>query len=311
MERAWFAAVTDHEAAALSAATATPRTTWPALTLASAVVVGSGVEVFSARDARWAAWRDGSWFCPACLGESGGRWMLRWRLGWVFACLRHQCLLAATCPECGGVPRAGAHPLRLVPTPGRCYSRPPGGDVAETRGQGCGFPLADTPVDVVPEDDPALQAARHVEDALTGWLPARYAASGLGPVAVFADLRLLAALALRPPWLPDLRRTASPALRRVWDHHAATTPARRTRPGSLERVGPQRPDQAAAALSVAVDALTHPDRNHAACNVRWIVDPAHDWQAARSPRPPPVAGSQRPARCSLSSSPPRCDRHPG
>lgn len=40
-------------------------------------------------------------FCPRCLKDNGGRWMLNWRLPWVFACPRHLCLLADSCPRCG------------------------------------------------------------------------------------------------------------------------------------------------------------------------------------------------------------------
>jgi hypothetical protein len=33
-------------------------------------------------------------FCPECLRESDGRWQLAWRLGWSFACVAHNCVLA-------------------------------------------------------------------------------------------------------------------------------------------------------------------------------------------------------------------------
>lgn len=48
------------------------------------------------------AWRrqTGSRFCPACLADDGGRWQLRWRLPWTFACHRHACLLVDYCPAC-------------------------------------------------------------------------------------------------------------------------------------------------------------------------------------------------------------------
>ncbi|KAA0930575.1 TniQ family protein [Streptomyces apricus] len=39
--------------------------------------------------------------CPACLEESGGRWPLRWRLIWSFACARHRVFLLSTCQGCG------------------------------------------------------------------------------------------------------------------------------------------------------------------------------------------------------------------
>jgi len=47
----------------------------------------------------------GSRFCPECLADSGGRWPLIWRLGWSFACLIHNRLLADCCPGCGRVQR--------------------------------------------------------------------------------------------------------------------------------------------------------------------------------------------------------------
>jgi hypothetical protein len=49
--------------------------------------------------------RRGSRFCPVCLTERDGRWPLRWRLSWVFACTEHAMLLHDTCPACAAVPR--------------------------------------------------------------------------------------------------------------------------------------------------------------------------------------------------------------
>ncbi|MCC3318314.1 TniQ family protein [Nocardia africana] len=50
---------------------------------------------------------DGSRYCPACLGETGGRWQLVWRAKWSVACLRHHALLQDTCPGCDRMPRGG------------------------------------------------------------------------------------------------------------------------------------------------------------------------------------------------------------
>ncbi|WP_134662651.1 MULTISPECIES: TniQ family protein [unclassified Amycolatopsis] len=79
----------------------------------------------------------GSRFCPSCLAESGGRWLLSWRLRWSTVCLRHERLLADCCPECGAVARrtlAGgitAAPATACPAmPVR--SRRCGGDFAAT-----------------------------------------------------------------------------------------------------------------------------------------------------------------------------------
>ena len=63
--------------------------------------------------------RRGSWYCPSCLAERDGRWLLIWRLGWVFACPAHGVLLCDTCPACGRAPRGRAGRAGLNP-PGTC-----------------------------------------------------------------------------------------------------------------------------------------------------------------------------------------------
>lgn len=49
----------------------------------------------------------GSRYCPACLGEGGGRWALIWRTKWAVACLHHRTLLHDRCPGCDTIPRRG------------------------------------------------------------------------------------------------------------------------------------------------------------------------------------------------------------
>lgn len=63
----------------------------------------------------------GTRFCPACLADTDGRWQLRWRLPWIFACQRHRLMLVDTCPGCGLTPRrrqagaTGLHPAASCP----------------------------------------------------------------------------------------------------------------------------------------------------------------------------------------------------
>ena len=273
-ERAWFAAVTDDEARVLGAATATPAASWPAMTMAGTAVLAGEYTVLDRATAHRDGWRAGSWFCPACLAENGGRWSLRWRLGWVFACLHHRCLLVAACPACAAAPQLGAPRLADVPTPTACRAR---AVTPCSPRQVCGAALTEATAMALPDDDPALHAAQRIEDLLTGWLPARYAARGLSVASVFDDLRVLASLALRSEWIPELRRTASPTLRRAFDdpdRHGAPPPQRI----SYGRHGSPRPEHAAAALSAALEALTDPDAALGAATMRWIVDPAHAWQ---------------------------------
>ena len=65
--------------------------------------------------------RRGSRYCPSCLAERDGRWLLSWRLGWTFACTTHEVLLCDTCPACGQIPRCRAGRAGLNP-PGSCAS---------------------------------------------------------------------------------------------------------------------------------------------------------------------------------------------
>ncbi|MFE3279533.1 TniQ family protein [Nocardia sp. NPDC059239] len=62
----------------------------------------------------------GSRYCPACLEESGGRWLLIWRTKWVVACLRHRALLLQACPDCDTIPRRGLVSASRERSPGRC-----------------------------------------------------------------------------------------------------------------------------------------------------------------------------------------------
>ncbi|MEV7889283.1 TniQ family protein [Streptomyces sp. NPDC002817] len=59
----------------------------------------------------WPALPSRSRACPACLRENGGRWPLRWRLVWSFACARHRVYLLGACRGCG----KGLH--QFVPGP--------------------------------------------------------------------------------------------------------------------------------------------------------------------------------------------------
>ncbi len=66
-------------------------------------------------------------FCPACLEESDGRWMLAWRIAWVVSCPKHHVLLQTQCPYCGGNQAHRRLRIANVPIePWRCTSPSPG-----------------------------------------------------------------------------------------------------------------------------------------------------------------------------------------
>jgi hypothetical protein len=89
-------------------------------------------------------------FCGDCLAESHGRWQLSWRLGWSFACIRHNRLLADACPECGKYQRR-QQIYRRVPIPPMCS---------------CGCSLETTHTLRLPTDNVVLDAQRQIFDVI-------------------------------------------------------------------------------------------------------------------------------------------------
>lgn len=112
----------DHEAQAISAAAGVPVPVLHAMTMARydgrAIMIDHASRRVSLR-AIWGRGR-GSRYCPGCLADTGGRWQLRWRLTWSFACTTHQRLLADTCPACDSIPGFRASDSHLPPSPGYC-----------------------------------------------------------------------------------------------------------------------------------------------------------------------------------------------
>lgn len=111
----------------------------------------------------WARRIQPSRYCPHCLAENNGRWLLAWRLPWSFACLRHHCLLADDCPRCRRLPRMN-WVKGLWPTPGFCRAtRPNASSLSMRRKEQCLFPLAATKTPVLPEESPVLAAQQRVD----------------------------------------------------------------------------------------------------------------------------------------------------
>lgn len=102
----------------------------------------------------------GSWYCTACLRESGGRWPLHWQLPYVFACTRHRCLLAGTCPVCGRTPHSGISEKSGLLGPHQCALRPrPLQDICEAD-------LLTAPVVRLAHSDPRLEAQEWINQRL-------------------------------------------------------------------------------------------------------------------------------------------------
>ncbi|MFF3713978.1 TniQ family protein [Streptomyces phaeochromogenes] len=163
----WMVLLRHHEAEDLAAATGISPPNLHAMTLAhfdrrALVINPDRQHVVHHR-----SWKHGpqagSRFCPDCLNESGGRWQLSWRLGWVYACLTHHRLLADRCPRCGARPRAVPHPGTLIPTPGRCDRPSP---YASGTRRTCLYPLGETETPILAPDHPALRAQQNLADTV-------------------------------------------------------------------------------------------------------------------------------------------------
>jgi hypothetical protein len=108
----------------------------------------------------WWARGSGSRFCPQCLTERDGRWLLRWRLSWVFACTRHHSLLHDRCPHCTGIPRHRKLSIGWDQAPAFCTGMP---------SRPCGTDLRTAPPRPLADDDPILAAQQwidHLVDAV-------------------------------------------------------------------------------------------------------------------------------------------------
>ncbi|MQS14702.1 TniQ family protein [Streptomyces kaniharaensis] len=118
------------------------------------------------RPPTWRYYGTHSRFCPACLDDTRGRWLLAWRQPWSFACLRHRRLLLERCPACEQFVRAQGTRVGGPSKPAHC-----------TRGRhrtegcrrvlvACGFSLAQSPAQILPASGLVLQAQQHVDALL-------------------------------------------------------------------------------------------------------------------------------------------------
>jgi hypothetical protein len=141
--------------------------------------------------ALWAR-RARSRFCPHCLCETGGRWRLVWRLNWSFACLKHRCLLADTCPECHSAQRRQLLCPSRIPQPGRCRTVQYSG--ANHQAGPCNADLGAADVLQFPGTHSVLTAQATIHDLLDGNRTnfALYGAAAPPCETALSDVRALA-----------------------------------------------------------------------------------------------------------------------
>jgi TniQ len=234
----------------------------------------------------------GSRFCPECLAQTGGRWQLSWRLGWSFACLSHNRLLADACPECGRMQRRRPHPATQVPSPSTCAS--PGPDAIGVSPPRCGADLTTARTLALEPGHPVLAAQQFVNDIITTGHAAAgiYASSAQPAHAALADLRALAATILCAPSsgglaavLPDdIAAEYATAVAMPHQRHGSTPTTASVFPGSL---APASAAVTAAAVTVAATPLACLDLHEAASGLRraFRAEEARSWSRARAASP--------------------------
>ena len=203
--------------------------------------------------------RTGSRMCRRCLGETDGRWQLRWRLNWSFACPQHRCLLCDVCPHCGRPQRRRLQRLTTIPQPGRCTHTTE--SASPQPAQRCLASLADGEVTSVSDGHPILHAQKRIDALLAGQGTdlALYGVRPPSPTLVLRDVHRLARWIIKSVKRDAVsQRVPSVLVEQVPPRRSGARPIRRT----LEAANPSVHD-AAAAIVIALTVLGQPSRSTA------------------------------------------------
>jgi DNA-binding transcriptional ArsR family regulator len=215
-----------------------------------------------------AARRRGSRYCPSCLAERDGRWLLAWRLGWTFACTTHGVLLCDTCPACEQAPRGRAGQAGLNP-PGSCAN-------TIKRHEYCGADLREVTPRRLDPDHPALAAQRWTGTLLT-LDDTRPAGNGVTPGNPLSDLGIVGSWVLRQA-PADWFAGSGPAALAAWREQDQQPPAARRQPSWFP---PASAALTAALAATAMTMLTGSDEQ-AIAQIRALLPPR---TGPRRPRP--------------------------
>jgi DNA-binding transcriptional ArsR family regulator len=211
--------------------------------------------------------RSGSRYCPSCLAERDGRWLLAWRLGWVFACTTHRMLLCDACPDCGQVPRACTGPAGLNPA-GACAS-------SIARDKCCGADLREvTPHRLKPGS--RMLSAQHWIDTLITLPDASSGGQETASARVLADLGIIAAWVLRRACAGHFAGFG-PLVLAAWHAWREQPPATRDQP---RRFPPASAALTAALAATGMTVLTGDDAD-ATGRIRALMPPLSDPRQTR------------------------------
>jgi len=231
--------------------------------------------------------RAGSWYCPACLADNGGRWPLAWRLVWRFACTRHNLLLVDRCPGCRRMPRARSVRLSVVVEPGRCSLQAPGAtNSAGIAAQPCGQDLRAADAVAIPADSPILAAQRALDQLIDQpEAPVTYIGAERGDARAFLDdLKFLAIRILSVADDSDLAPYAPVEF--MARRYEVASEARSSALGakrSRYQLAPVSSAVVAATVTAAFDVLDAPNVQVAAQRIGWLMQRHRDVGAVTVP----------------------------
>lgn len=249
----------------------------PAQTVAQMTIAGylSAMLPVSSLGSRRGTWeqRRPSRYCPDCLRDNGGRWPVLWRLGWVFACTQHHCLLADACPDCGRITRERTNPGYWIPKPGRCSGAP-----ASTGGRAarCGADLATTPVTRMPAGHRVLATQQGIIAAIESGSvrSALYADQPEATQNFLADLKALSRRILSSADGKDLFNALPAHI--ASDIELAFLPRNERQDNNIHVSGSPTlratVTDTAVALVAALAILEQPDIHRAGHASRWLID---------------------------------------
>ncbi|TDK84589.1 TniQ family protein [Mycolicibacterium mucogenicum] len=218
----------------------------------------------------------GSGFCPACLEETGGRWNLDWRLGWTFVCIKHHCLLAHACPECGGVQRGRAHIKETIPQLGRCSN--PATSALGRSPKRCGADLSHARVSIFRIEHPVIKAQQTVNAIIATATPrfGLYNAHTQPRASVLADIRAVAGRVLAYATPRDLEAVIPADLLAVYRGPIRRPSSRRGPSRDPRQVVPTPAASAAVGVVAALNVLDHVSVAGAGEALRWLVQSSRD-----------------------------------
>lgn len=258
VENSWLACLPSESAKQISAVTGQPIVRLHQMTLAHYASPRQNITTQAARPSPWSQTHR-SRYCPHCLAESGGRWLLQWRLGWQFLCEIHRCLLVDTCPTCGGGQREGFFPIELIPGPGLCARPEPGATGRSPRR--CGTDLSATPAARFPDRSHRVLEAQRALHAVIAENKAAFGIYFEEPVTALEclrDIRAIGGRLLLPSMATVLKQFIPPDLfaahRQQLRDNSERAAGRGTTPGFRARLSAT---SAATAVTAALSILSH------------------------------------------------------